>query len=127
MNRTLLAWVCVGLIVAPGAGFAEDNRTGAVAPHGFLGKITNPYRAAYVPPPNTGNSNRLDALLRGGNLYLSVQDTIALALENNLDIAIQRYGPAIAETQVMQADAGGFARGVSTSVTAGPSSASVSS
>ena len=56
-----------------------------------------------------------------------MQDAIALALENNLDIAIQRYGPQMADAAVLQAEAGGFARGVSTSVTAGPNSASVSS
>ena len=52
-----------------------------------------------------------------------MQDAIALALENNLDIEIQRYGPQIADTQVLRAKAGGFAQGVSTSVTAGPTSA----
>ena len=72
------------------------------------------------------NSGRLDSLLRAGNLYLSMQDAIALALENNLDIAIQRYGPQLADAAVLQAEAGGFARGVSTTVTAGPASASVS-
>ena len=56
-----------------------------------------------------------------------MQDAIALALENNLDIAIQRYGPQLADAALLSAQAGGFARGVSTSVTAGPSSASVSS
>src|SRR6185437_15644571 len=71
-------------------------------------------------------SSRLESLLRAGNLYLTIQDTIALALENNLDIQIQRYAPALADTAVMTAEAGGFARGVSTSVTAGPASASVS-
>jgi outer membrane protein TolC len=55
-----------------------------------------------------------------------MQDTIALALENNLDIAIQRYGPQIAEAAVMQAEAGGFARGVNTTVLPGPSGATVS-
>jgi len=62
-------------------------------PHGIIGKTTDPYRPKAVPPPNVGNSGRLDSLLRGGNLYLSLQDTIALALENNLDIAIQRTVP----------------------------------
>ena len=79
-----------------------------------------------MPSPSIANSGRLESLLRGGNLYLSMQDAIALALENNLDIAIQRYGPQIADAAVMQAEAGGFARGVSTSVTAGPSGATVS-
>ena len=38
------------------------------------------------------------ALLRGGQLYLSLQDAIALALENNLDIELQRFAPAIAKS-----------------------------
>ena len=96
-------------------------------PHGFLARLTHPYRARPVPPPSLANSNRIESLLRGGNLYLSLQDTIALALENNLDIAIQRYGPQVADAVVLQTEAGGFARGVSTNVTAGPSSASVAS
>jgi outer membrane protein len=85
--------------------------------------FTRPYRARHVPPINLANSNRLDSLLRAGRLYLSLQDTIALALENNLDIEMQRYGPQIADSQVLRAKAGGFAQGVSTSVTAGPTSA----
>ena len=94
--------------------------------HGVYRKVTDPYRAKAVGPPVVANSGRLDALLRGGNLYLSLQDTIALALENNLDIAIQRYGPQLADAAVLQAEAGGFARGVSTTVTAGPAGATVS-
>jgi outer membrane protein TolC len=95
--------------------------------HGIVSRVSDPYRPRLVPPPNTGNSGRIESLLRAGNLYLSLQDAIALALENNLDIAIQRYGPQLADAAVLQAEAGGFARGVSTTVTAGPSSASVSS
>ena len=91
-------------------------------PDGFLAGLTRNYRPTYVPPIDLSNSNRLDALLRAGNLYLSLQDAIALALENNLDIEIQRYGPQIADASVMRARAGGFARGVSTSVQSGPAS-----
>jgi outer membrane protein TolC len=136
--RAYVAVLCTVLMIIPPSGFGADK---PAAPAGAasqentqpipgksqgLGKITSPFRAAELPPINLTNSTRLDALLRGGNLYLSLQDAIALALENNLDIAIQRYGPQVAETNVMQAEAGGFARGVSTTVTAGPSSASVS-
>src|SRR5215469_10847421 len=88
--------------------------------------LSRPYRPRPVPASTQYNSQRIEALLRAGNLYLTLQDAIALALENNLDIEIQRYAPALADTAVMTAEAGGFARGVSTSVTAGPSSASVS-
>jgi hypothetical protein len=92
-----------------------------------MGRITSPYRPASMPPNNLNNSTRIESLLRAGNLYLSLQDAIALALENNLDIAIQRYGPMIADTALEIAQSGGFARGVSTNVIAGPNSASVSS
>jgi outer membrane protein TolC len=140
-NRSLIALLCTLLLIAPAAGFAADPPHPTPAPtpqdhpnplppapeHGFLGKLTTDYRPVTVPPVNEANSGRLEALLRGGNLYLSIADTIALVLENNLDIAIQRYGPALADAAVLQAEAGSFARGVSTSVTAGPSSASVSS
>src|SRR5262249_44128656 len=89
-------------------------------------RVTGPYRAGEKPEYSLTNSTRLEVLMRAGNLYLSMQDAIALALENNLDIAIQRYTPQLADTQVEMAQAGGFARGVSTNVTAGPSSATVS-
>src|SRR3954451_7603700 len=134
--RSSVARLCVALMLLPVGGFAADTPAPqnqpvvpppvVTQPHGVLGKIEYPFRARPVPPPNTANSGRLESLLRGGNLYLSMQDAIALALENNLDIAIQRYGPQIADAVVMQAEAGGFARGVSTSVTAGPSGAVVS-
>jgi outer membrane protein TolC len=52
------------------------------------------------------NSARLDSLLRAGKLYLSLQDAIALALENNLDVELQRYAPAIAESDLLRAKGG---------------------
>ncbi|MFQ5662592.1 MAG: TolC family protein [Terriglobia bacterium] len=70
-----------------------------------------PYTPRGVPVPNLRNSPRLDDLIRDGKLYLSLQDAIYLALENNLDIAVQRYGPAIAETDVLRARGGGITRG----------------
>jgi outer membrane protein TolC len=81
------------------------------------------YRQREFQPIYTGNSSRLDSLLRAGKLYLSLQDTIALALENNLDIELQRYGPQLAEFDMLRAEAGGVIRGVQTQVQAGPSSA----
>src|SRR4051812_47612155 len=116
VSRPYIAVLCTLLMLVPASGFAADNDKPTAPPspdqdnpqpienqsHGFFRKVTNPYRAKQVPPPVTGNSGRLDSLLRGGNLYLSLQDAIALALENNLDIAIQRYGPQIADAQVLQ-------------------------
>jgi outer membrane protein TolC len=58
------------------------------------------------------NSERLHALIRGGNLYLSVQDALALAIENNLNLEIYRYGPLLADSALERAKAGGPIRGV---------------
>ena len=77
-----------------------------------------------VAAAKLSNSPRLEQLVRGGNLYLSVQDVIALALENNLDIAVQRYSPFLAREVLRRAEGGGFLRQVDTPVAAGPTSVS---
>src|ERR1019366_1260845 len=88
----------------------------------FLGSITGPYRPKMPTPINVTNSTRIESLLRGGNLYLSLQDAIALALENNIDLEIQRYGPQVADNYLLRARAGGFASPVATTAFAPPSS-----
>src|ERR1700722_19630027 len=65
-----------------------------------------PYRPRHLGEPNLANSARIDAVMRGGKIYLSLNDAIALALENNLDIAIARYTLNIADTDVLRARAG---------------------
>ncbi len=77
------------------------------------------YRGKAVPPPNMANSARLDSLVREGKLYLSLQDAIDLALENNLDMVIARYNLPIAQTDVLRTQAGGLVRGVNTGVVSG--------
>ena len=74
------------------------------------------YRPATVPPADLSNSPRLDALVRNGVLELSLQDAIALSLENNLDLAIARYNIPIAEADILRTKAGGSTRGVNTGV-----------
>lgn len=74
------------------------------------------YRAAHVPPPNLANSPRLDSLIHNGVLVLSLQDAIALALEDNLDLAIARYNIPIAKADVLRTQAGGTFLGVNTGV-----------
>jgi outer membrane protein len=65
-----------------------------------------PYTARHLAAPNLANTTRLNELMRDGKLYLSLNDAIALALENNLDIAIARYNLNIADTDVLRARAG---------------------
>jgi outer membrane protein TolC len=79
----------------------------------------NPFHAympTYVPQPNLANSPRIDSLVVNGVLELSLKNAIALALENNLDIAIARYNLPIAAADVLRTQAGGSFRGVNTGV-----------
>ena len=80
------------------------------------------YQTRYVPPVNLSNSSRLDSLIRAGKIYLSLQDAVALALENNLDIELSRFGPEIAQVDLMRARAGGLLRGISSQVQQGAQS-----
>ncbi|MDI3253915.1 MAG: TolC family protein [Bacillota bacterium] len=78
-----------------------------------------PYMASTVPPINLTNSPRLQGLIRDGKIYLSLRDAIALALENNLDIAYFRYNLPIAQADLMRTKAGGAANGVNTAIAQG--------
>jgi outer membrane protein TolC len=79
----------------------------------------DPYRGKTVPPPSLANSARLDSLIRDGKLYLTLQNAIDLALENNLDLVIARYNLPIAQMDVLRTEAGGSVRGVNTGVVSG--------
>ena len=67
---------------------------------------------AQAPPVNFQNSPRVHELIRAGTLYLSVQDAIALAIENNLDIELQRYSLPAAAADLLRAQGGGVVRGL---------------
>ena len=95
------------------------------APETRWSRFTRPYEPRSVPPVNLGNSSRIDALLRAGNLYLSAQDVIALVLENNIDIEVQRYGPLLAREVLRRAEGGGLLRSVGAAVAPGPTSVSL--
>ena len=76
----------------------------------------SPYKTRTVPEANLANTSRIDSLMKDGKLYLSLNDAIALALENNLDIAIQRYNLNVADTDVLRAKAGSQILGTPTGI-----------
>lgn len=88
-----IALLGVVLLLAPaGYGQSRSNRGPQLSSEGgFMNNITKKYNPQYVPPIDITNSTRIEQLVRAGNLYLSIQDTIALALENNIGLEIQRY------------------------------------
>jgi outer membrane protein TolC len=91
-----------------------------------IGRFLRPFHLEkrLVAPPKLTNSPRLEVLIRSGNLYLSAQDVIALVLENNLDIAVQRYNPLLSRETLRRAEAGQILRSVEAPVVAGPTSVS---
>jgi outer membrane protein TolC len=134
--KPYLALLCALLAVSP-SGFASGNPPDAsnttsespaiqapIPPEGnsFLARVTRPYKSKTVPPISLTNSSRVDALMRAGDVYLSLRDAVALALENNLDIEFQRYGEQIATANLLHAHAGGLATPASVAVTTGPGS-----
>jgi outer membrane protein TolC len=77
--------------------------------------IIAPYKPIQMPDTIVTNSPKLDQLVSDGKLMLSLEDAISIALENNLDISIQRFTPWIAQTDLLRAKAGGVAFGLGSS------------
>jgi outer membrane protein len=76
-------------------------------------RLARPYAPRPVPAVDLANSPRLDQVLRAGNIYLSLSDAIALSIENNLDVELQRYNMPTADSEVLRAKGGGLLRGFS--------------
>ena len=74
--------------------------------------LWRPYLAPDVPPVRLNNSGRLHELIRAGILYLTAKDAIAIALENNIDLEVDRYNPLTAQWNLERAQAGGALPGV---------------
>src|SRR5438270_9486850 len=85
-------------------------------PHSHIPDLFFPYIPRSVPAPNFSNTERMGHVIKDGKLMLSLNDAIALALENNLDLVIARYNLSIADTDVLRTKAGASARGVPTGV-----------
>jgi len=71
-----------------------------------------PYGTPYIPAPKMSNSERLHSLISDNKLRLSLEDVIALALENNLDISVARYNLGFAQVDLLRSKSGGATRGV---------------
>ncbi len=108
-------------------GQSSEVRIDMPKPVPVVGPLLRPFHfeRRIFSPANLQNTPRLESLVRAGNLYLSVRDVIALTLENNLDIAIQRYGPVMAQEVLRRASGGGLLRSdINTDIIAGPQSVS---
>ncbi len=119
-----------GFVGAPAGKTADLERVGALEAttgrsratglgssfHGLLG----PYRRPRVPELFAGSGARLNGLVRDGKLYLTLHDAIALAIENNLDVEVERYNLQLADADTLRARGGGSLRGIDYTVQASP-------
>ena len=72
----------------------------------FFGNPFGTYKPTTIPKASFANSVRLSDLVKDGKIYLSLSDAIALALENNYDLAIARYDLDIADTDILRTRTG---------------------
>ncbi len=75
-----------------------------------------PYMPSDAPPLDLANSPRLENLVHDGTLYITLHDAIALAIENNLDLAYFRYNFPIALTDYARTKSGSAAYGINTGI-----------
>jgi outer membrane protein len=94
------------------ASLSEDY----LKPPSQFPNLIAPYLPETVPPPNLSNTPRIDQLMHDGKIMLSINDAIALSLENNLDIVLARYNLNIADTDILRAKAGSNVLGVNTGI-----------
>ncbi len=104
---------------APSPQLTRDTDTTAAptrsAPTGLAANFLNflgPYRRPTVPELFPGNATRLASLIKDGKLYLTLHDAIELAIENNLDVEVERYNIVLADTDLVRARGGGSTRGI---------------
>src|SRR5450631_4505605 len=115
----LASFVSVGTLAQDAQQAPQSATTPPSAPqsHSFVVKdyskprspfpnIVAPYTVRTVEEPNFTNTPRIDQLMRDGKIMLSMDDAVALALENNLDIAIARYNLNIADTDLLRTKSG---------------------
>jgi outer membrane protein TolC len=116
VSAATLLLFCLLLAFAPAlVAQAPDYSKG----RNHLPNPLGPYAGKRVPEPVFANTPRIQQLIQDGKLMLSLNDAIALALENNLDLAIARYNLSIADTDILRATAGGTIRGVATGIVQG--------
>jgi outer membrane protein TolC len=97
----------------PQIGQYETNKSG------IFSSIFKNFQERTVPRLVFDNSARIESLIQDGKLRLTLADALALALENNLDIAVQRYIPEFSQTDLLRSQAGQSPRGFTGGTTPG--------
>ena len=125
LQRAFLMSLAVALVLCSRA-WPEQPDTDDIT-HGaqIFPNVLAPYKSRTVAEPNLTNSVRLNGLVQNGNIMLSLDDAMALALENNLDLVIARYNLPIADTDILRTKSGANVRGVNTGIVQGTPGAGI--
>ena len=114
----LLVLASLLFLFLPTSSFSQEDRnapvrigTDQIHYGNGLTNVLFPYMSPFVPDARLDNSKRLKDLIVDGKLLLTLDDAIALSLENNLEVAVARYNLPIAQADYLRTKAGGAARG----------------
>jgi outer membrane protein len=112
MDRARLA--VLGVLLLPLVAHAQTvgQAAGAAPAAKPAPLVLRPYTPQPMAPLPTEDSPRLHDLIQGARMRLSLSAALALAIENNLDIAVQRFVHPIADADILRASSGQAARGV---------------
>ena len=111
MKKNPFRSIIVAAALLPGLILPSSVSAQSTAKGFSLGSVAGIWQPQAVAPPKLENSPRIESLIRSGTLELSLSDALALALENNLDIAVQRYVPEFSKTDLLRTQAGQSPRG----------------
>ena len=127
MNHTLVVYLSLALTIQPMLAQSGGQTPGGQSPSQTPSEmpvvsvpasanrwqgVIRPYTAKDVSPANFENAPRIRELMRAGNLYLSLADAIALAIQNNLDLELERFAIPLASTETLLTKGGGLPRGI---------------
>jgi outer membrane protein TolC len=118
--------LCVNWLIPQASLFAQSSReefpqikSYKTENSGGFSRIFSIFQTKAVPRLALENSPRIENLIHDGKLDLSLSDALALALENNLDVAVQRYIPEFSQTDLLRSQAGQSPRGFTGGTTPG--------
>jgi outer membrane protein TolC len=112
-------WAVVVAMIASSLIAQQQSQPDYTKAKSHFPNLFAPYQGRTVQKASVLNSARTSQALSDGKLRLSLSDAIALALENNLDLAIARYNLQIADTDILRTKSGATARGVASGLVQG--------
>ena len=120
MIRATQKWIASALCAIVPCAYSQPPRPAGEVPLAIeplrpkANILIRPYLSPAIPQVRGANTARLKSLIRAGAMYLTAQDAIALAIENNVDLEVARYNPLIADWRLERSEAGGALPGVPT-------------